>query len=56
MQANPLPSIDRIKKQAKKLCKSTELTHMQALHAIAQNHGFKTYASLLAAHKQAKAG
>ncbi|MGK8440715.1 glyoxalase superfamily protein [Ectopseudomonas hydrolytica] len=56
MQSATLPSIDRIKKQAKQLRKATELTHMQALEAIARNHGFKTYASLQAAHKQAKAG
>lgn len=49
-----LPSIDRIKKQARQIRKASELTHAQALEAIARNHGFKTYASLLAAHKQAK--
>lgn len=49
----PLPNLDRLKRQAKKLKAAAGITHAQALEAIARNHGFKTYASLIAAHKAA---
>lgn len=43
------PSIDRLKKQAKALKKATGQKHCQCLEAIAQQHGYSTWASLVAA-------
>lgn len=50
MQSSTRPTIAAMKKQAKELKKASGLTHCQALHAIAQNQGYKTWVSLLAAY------
>jgi len=52
MHPTTRPSLDRLKKQAKKLKKEAGITHCQALHLIAQNHGFNTWLSLRAAYEQ----
>ncbi|MTZ15080.1 hypothetical protein GNE00_15110 [Pseudomonas sp. JL972] len=52
MNQTTRPSIDRLKKQAKALKKEAGITHCQALHLIAKNHGFNTWLGLLAAYEQ----
>lgn len=51
---NALPSLERLKRQAKQIKQATGCTHCQALHELAKVHGFKTYAALLAAHKESE--
>jgi len=46
------PSIDRLKRQAKALKTEAGITHCQALHLIAKNHGFNTWKGLLTAYEQ----
>lgn len=53
MQSSTRPTIAAMKKQAKELKKASGLSHCQALHAIAQNQGYKTWVSLLAAYDKA---
>lgn len=52
MHPTTRPSLDRLKKQAKKLKKEAGITHCQALHLIAQNHSYNTWLSLRAAYEQ----
>lgn len=44
------PSFDRLRKQAKALSKEAGIKHCHALHLIANNHGFKTWAALRVAY------
>lgn len=52
MEQTTRPSLDRLKKQAKQLKREAGITHCQALHLIAQNHGFNTWLGLRAAYQQ----
>ncbi len=52
MTANTPPSLESLRKQAKAIKKVTGCKHCQALHELAKVHGFKTWASLLAAHPE----
>ena len=49
---NTSPSFDRLRKQAKKLSKEAGIKHCQALHLIANNHGYKTWAALRVAYEE----
>lgn len=51
----PRPSLDRLKKQAKKLKKAAGITHCQALQAIAKNHGHSSWRGLLTEYEKAAA-
>lgn len=50
LTTNTRPSFDRLRKQAKKLSKEAGISHCQALHLIAKNHGYKTWAALRVAY------
>ena len=44
------PSFDSLRQQGKDLASAAGITHCQALHLIAQNHGFSTWAGLRVAY------
>jgi hypothetical protein len=43
--------IDRIKREARRRVKASEVTHCQALEQLSRENGFKSYAALCAAKK-----
>lgn len=46
---SPVPlSVERIKRQAREVKIATGCSHCHALEQIARNHGYRTYAALLA--------
>jgi hypothetical protein len=41
-------TIKFLKRKAKKLCKEKKISHMQALHILAKENGFRSWGDLLA--------
>ena len=46
--------IDKLKRQAKGIARTTGCGHMRALEQLAKEHGYNTWSALLTANKEIK--